>query len=83
MIVNREQLKNISGCDYYSGSLIHQRFSYKFFREKVFPAGNIIAFRAPMRVLADGMIDQEDLLQHDYIYSQDAINFCFELTRYE
>jgi hypothetical protein len=32
-----------------------------------------------MNVLADGMIDNEDILQNDYIYSDDAINFCWEI----
>tara|TARA_R110002050_G_scaffold91428_2_gene191910 strand:- start:674 stop:1147 length:474 start_codon:yes stop_codon:yes gene_type:complete len=32
-----------------------------------------------MDVSIDGMIDQEDVLQGDYIYSDDAINFCWEI----
>jgi len=32
-----------------------------------------------MNVLADGMIDSEDILQNDFIYSNDAINFCWEI----
>lgn len=69
-------VKNIS---LYDGSLIHNRFAYKFFRNKTLPIGNIIAFRAPMHVEADGMIDLEDTLQNDYIYSDDAINFIWEI----
>jgi len=34
----------------YDGKLIHDRFAYKFFRKNVSPAGNIVAFRAPMYV---------------------------------
>jgi len=63
----------------YDGNLIHSRFAYKFFRDKTLPIGNIVAFRAPMQVEAEGMIDNEDILSKDYIYSDDAINFCWEI----
>jgi len=63
----------------YDGSLLHSRFAYKFFREKTLPIGNIIAFRSPMKVEAEGMIDSEDILNADYIYSDDAINFLWEI----
>lgn len=63
----------------YDGSLIHKRFAYKFFRNHTLPIGNIIAFRAPMDVSVDNMIDQEDVLQNDTIVSDDAINFCWEI----
>lgn len=63
----------------YDGLLIHKRFAYTYFRKKTLPIGNIVAFRAPMNVLADGMIDSEDILQNDFIYSKDAINFCWEI----
>jgi len=32
-----------------------------------------------MLVEAEGMIDNEDLINNDYIYSGDAINFCWEI----
>lgn len=63
----------------YDGLLIHKRFAYKYFRKTTLPIGNIVAFRAPMNVETDGMIDSEDILQNDYIYSDDAINFCWEI----
>ena len=63
----------------YDGLLIHKRFAYTYFRKKTLPIGNIVAFRAPMNVQADGMIDSEDVLQNDFIYSDDAINFCWEI----
>ena len=63
----------------YDGSLIHERFAYRYFRNKTLPIGNIIAFRSPMLVEADGMIDLEDTLKDDYIYSDDAINFVWEI----
>lgn len=79
MIINRNELKQISGYDYYQGNIIHQPFAYKFFREKTLPIGNIICFRAPMEVETEGMIDLEDLLQHDFIYSDDAVNIIWEI----
>jgi hypothetical protein len=63
----------------YDGNLIHSRFAYRYFRDKTLPIGNIGAFRAPMKVEAEGMIDNEDILNADYIYSDDAINFCWEI----
>jgi hypothetical protein len=63
----------------YDGNLIHKRFAYNHFRERTLPIGNIIAFRAPMLVEADGMIDEEDIIKGEYIYSDDAINFCWEI----
>ena len=63
----------------YDGKLLHARFAYKFFREKTLPIGNIVAFRAPMKVELEGMIDSEDVLNNDYIYSDDAINFLWEI----
>jgi len=79
MIITRDKLKEITGSDYYCGAALHSRFAYKFFRDKTLPIGNIIAFRAPMKVEAAGMIDSEDVLNNDYIYSDDAINFLWEI----
>ena len=62
----------------YDGNLIHKRFAYEHFRKDVSPYGNIVAFRAPMYV-KDALIDLEDTLSDDYIHSQDAINFCWEI----
>lgn len=62
----------------YNGDLIHTRFAYKFFKKSVSPYGNIVAFRAPMYV-SDNLIDLEDSLSKDYIFSEDAINFCWEI----
>ena len=62
----------------YDGDFIHERFAYKVFRKEVTPYGNIVAFRAPMFV-KDNLIDLEDTLPNDYIYSEDAINFCWEI----
>jgi hypothetical protein len=62
----------------YNGDLIHSRFAYRFFNKEVSPYGNIVAFRAPMFV-SDNLIDLEDSLTKDYIFSDDAINFCWEI----
>jgi len=62
----------------YNGDLIHKRFAYQFFKKDVSPYGNIVAFRAPMYV-SDNLIDLEDSLSKDYIFSDDAINFCWEI----
>lgn len=63
----------------YDGKILHNRFAYKYFRDRTLPIGNIIAFRSPMHVEAEGMIDTEDVLNNDFIYSQDAINFLWEI----
>jgi len=63
----------------YDGNLLHNRFAYRFFRNKTLPIGNILAFRAPMLVEAEGMIDEEDVLKNEFIYSDDAINFLWEI----
>lgn len=63
----------------YDGKFIHDRFAYKVFRKNVSPFGNIVAFRAPMYVAEEGIIDLEDALERDYIYSEDAVNFCWEI----
>lgn len=62
----------------YDGSLIKDRFGYKFFRDEYKPLGVILSFRGKMEV-TDNLIDLEDALSKDYIYSNDAINFCWEI----
>ena len=69
----------VDSIDVYNGDIIHGRFAYQYFRDKTLPIGNILAFRAPMKVEADGMIDYEDVLDNDFIYSDDAINFVWEI----
>lgn len=78
MVITREQLKQITGVSYYDGALLHDLFAYKFFKDKVTPLGNIIVFRAPMEVTTN-LIDLEDSINNDYIYSDDAINICMEI----
>tara|TARA_A100001011_G_C13997555_1_gene709938 strand:- start:86 stop:673 length:588 start_codon:yes stop_codon:yes gene_type:complete len=69
----------VKDINMYDGNLLHNRFAYSFYRSRVLPIGNIVAFRAPMKVELDGMIDQEDVLKNEFIYSEDAINFLWEI----
>jgi len=62
----------------YNGSLIHNRFAYTFFKDQVNPAGNIVSFVAPMDV-TENLIDLEDKLNNDFIKSEWAFNFCWEI----
>jgi hypothetical protein len=78
MIINRDQLKEVFGEDLYGGVQIHDRFAYKFFKKDVSPLGNIVSFIAPMEVTAN-LIDLEDSLNKDYIYSDLAMNFIMEI----
>ena len=78
MIITREQLKEVFGEDLYGGVEIHDRFAYKFFKKDVNPLGNIVSFIAPMEVTAN-LIDLEDSLNKDYIYSDLAMNFIMEI----
>jgi len=62
----------------YSGDLIHSPFAYKFYRKNLPPLGAIICFRGKMDV-KEHLIDLEDALDDDFIYSEDALNFCWEI----
>jgi hypothetical protein len=68
---------NIGKLDY-DGSLIHSRFAYTYYRDQYVPTGNIVSFRGKMNVTTN-LIDKEDLLNNDFIFSQDAVNFCWEI----
>ena len=69
----------IKNIEVYDGSHLCDRFAYDHFKDKTQRIGNIIAFRAPMKVEAEFMVDKEDLVNNDFIYSEDAINFCIEI----
>jgi len=62
----------------YDGSFIHKRFAYKYFRDRTLPIGNIVSFIAPVEVTLN-LIDLEDSLEKDYIYSVSMVNFCWEI----
>lgn len=62
----------------YDGSFIHKRFAYRYFRKDVLPIGNIVCFTAPANVTIN-LIDLEDALDKDYIFSEKMANFCWEI----
>lgn len=62
----------------YDGSFIHKRFAYKYYRDRVLPIGNIVSFIAPVEVTLN-LIDLEDSLEKDYIFSESMVNFCWEI----
>lgn len=62
----------------YDGSLIHNRFAYRFLRKNVRATGDIVSFIAPMNVTTN-LIDLEDSLSQDFIKSDAAMNFCWEI----
>jgi hypothetical protein len=62
----------------YDGSLIHKRFGYEFYRKEYNPSGVVVVFRGNMDVTTN-LIDLEDKINDDYIYSDDAINVCWEI----
>lgn len=62
----------------YNGDLIHNRFAYEHLRKKVSATGDIVSFIAPMDVTTN-LIDLEDTLSNDYIWSDLAFNFCWEI----
>ena len=68
----------IKGIDIYDGSILKERFAYKILKKNVSRLGNIFAFVAPMEVTTN-LIDLEDSLNKDYIYSDKAINFLIEI----
>ena len=70
MIINDQKI--------YDGSFIHKRFAYKYFRDKTLPIGNIVSFVTPVEVTLN-LIDLEDSLEQDYIYSESMVNFCWEI----
>jgi hypothetical protein len=66
----------------YDGSFIHKRFAYKYFRERTLAVGNIVTFVAPAEVTLN-LIDLEDSLEKDYIYSESMVHFCWEIPNLE
>jgi hypothetical protein len=70
MIINDQKI--------YDGSFIHKRFAYRYFRERTLPIGNIVSFVAPCEVTLN-LIDLEDSLEKDYIYSDLMVHFCWEI----
>lgn len=63
----------------YDGLMLHNRFAFKYFRHDCNAIGDIIIFRGEMAVLSEGMLDQEDVLDEAFIWSDDALNILWEL----
>lgn len=70
MILKNEQI--------YNGDHIHSRFAYKYLRKDVNACGDIVSFVGPMNVTTN-LIDLEDSLNNDFIYSKLAFNFIWEI----
>jgi hypothetical protein len=66
----------------YDGSFIHKRFAYEHLRKDVSATGDIVSFIAPMNV-KEHLIDLEDTLSNDFIWSDLAFNFCWEIPKLE
>ena len=64
----------------YNGSLIHSRFAYNKIGKDIvnYPLGYLDITRGIMDV-TDNLIDLEDKINNDFIYSDDALNFCWEI----
>jgi hypothetical protein len=64
----------------YDGSLIHSRFAYNTVGKEIanHPYGYLHISRGKMDV-TDNLIDLEDKNNNDFIYSDDALNFCWEI----
>jgi hypothetical protein len=77
MIIIREKLKEVSECYHYYGAALKSRFAYRFFKKEVYREGNIVASVAPIDVSVN-LIDHEDSINKDYIYSDEAINFIIK-----
>jgi len=69
-------LENIKS---YDGMYLRKRFAYDHFLDKTQPIGNIIAFRAPIAVSVDKLVDKSNIIREEGLYSDDAINFCIEI----
>lgn len=69
----------IERIEKYDGTHLRKRFAYDHFLDKTQPIGNIIAFRSPINVGIDKLIDKDNIINENPLYSDDAINFCMEI----
>jgi len=69
----------INNFETYDGKILQDRFAYSFFKDKVLRTGNIVAGISPAKVEADYMVDLEDILAGDFIYSDKMIHFLIEI----
>lgn len=59
----------------YDGTQLSSLFAYKNFRLQ---GDSIVVFRGPCQVALSEMVDIEDVLAADYIFSQDMLHFIVE-----
>jgi hypothetical protein len=78
MQLTTQNLKDLWNTEIYNGIQIHDRFAYKILKKDQNPLGSIFSFVAPMEVI-DNLIDLEDAMNQDYIYSDMAMNFIMEI----
>ena len=69
----------VKNFETYDGSDLQDRFAYRVFKDKVLRTGNIVAGVSPAKVEKEYMVDVEDLLSEDYIYSDKMIHFLIEI----
>lgn len=60
----------------YNGDQLRSQFNYELTKQ---PGDSIIAFVGAMNVSKDHMVDIEDVVNNDFIYSPKAVNFVIEL----
>lgn len=60
----------------YDGDQLTSLFNYKISKQV---GDSIVAFKGEMDVTQDHMVDIEDVINNDYIYSPRAVNFIIEL----
>ena len=63
----------------YDGTYLRKRFAYDHFLDKTQAIGNIIAFRSPIKVDVENLIDKSNIIREEGLYADDAINFCMEI----
>lgn len=67
-LIHKETLK-------YDGSQLQSLFVYKNFS---LMGDSVVVFRGPCSVQQDEMVDMEDVLAEDWIYSEDMLHFIVE-----
>ncbi len=68
----------INDIKIYTGKELHKKFLYRYFRDKAIALGGIVAFIAPAQVELDGLLDEEDSLSGDHIFSENMIHFMWQ-----
>ena len=69
----------VKNFELYDGAILQDRFAYEYFRDKVLRTGNIIAGVSPAKVEVEYMVDKQDVLDGDFIYSDKMMHFLIEI----